>query len=355
MRPLTLLTLSLALAGTLSLSAPAAAEPGLVEDTTESLAAVDRVLARAAQRAADSVVQIHVERDNYGPKDLSPAEKAMRGIRGYVPPGYFARPDGPGTGVVVAPGLVATAMWTVDGKGSIEVAGPDGKRYPAERVGRDEGLRVALLRVEDGGALRPLPSTKQEVLPGRTLLLIGRNDQGAMTATRGIVSGLKRERGLAFTHSCRQSFGNTGGALVDLEGNLVGVAVRHDEKASQGQSSGVGFGARVGRLLPNLEALAQGKVIEAPPRAFLGIGLDQRYNGDGVRVGRIIDGTAAKEVGIRPGDVITVFNSVKIEHFQQLVEEILKLGVGAEIIVTVRRGEEEIDFTVKLGARPKGQ
>lgn len=349
MRLLTPLLLSLALAG------PALAAPDLTEDTSETLGALDRALAAAAQQAAPSVVQVHVSRPGYGPKDLSPAEKAMRGIRGYVPPGYFARPLGPASGVVVAPGLVATAMWVVDGKGTIEVSGPDGQRYPAERMGRDEGLRVVLLRVEDGGALKPLVQAQGSIKPGRTLILVGRNEQGSPTVTRGIVSGLARERGLAFTHSCRQSFGNTGGALVDLEGKLVGIAVRHDEKASQGQSSGVGFGARLERLLPNLADLASGKVIEAPPRAFLGIGLDQRHTGEGVRVGRVIEGTGAQQVGIKEGDVITVFNSVKIEHFAQLVEEILKLGVGAEIIVTVRRGEEELDFKVKLGARPEGQ
>lgn len=349
MRPLTPLLLTLALAG------PALAGPDVLEDTGQTLGAVDRVLARAARRAAPSVVQVHVSRPGYGPKDLSPAEKAMRGIRGYVPPGYFARPEGPASGVVVAPGLIATAIWAVDGKGTIEVSGPDGQRYPAERLGRDEGLEVALLRVHDEGALKPLAQTQGPIRSGRTLILVGRNDQGSPTVTRGIVSGLARERGLAFTHSCRQSFGNTGGALVDLEGNLVGIAVRHDEKASQGQSSGVGFGARLEKLLPNLNELAAGKVIEAPPRAFLGIGLDQRHTGEGVRVGRIIEGTGAEQVGIKEGDVITVFNSVKIEHFEQLVEEILKLGVGAEIIVTVRRGEEELDFKVKLGARPEGQ
>lgn len=349
MRPLTPLLLTLALAGS------AFASPDLVEDNQTTLGALDRALAAAAEKAAPSIVSVEVKRANYGPKDLSPAEKAMRGIRGYVPPGYFARPDGPGSGVVIAPGLVATAMWTIDGKDAVEVIGPDGKRYEAERVGRHEGYRVALLKVHDKGALQPLRRATSSVRTGRTLLLLGRSDQGSLTVTRGIVSGLKRERSMAFTHSCRTSFGNVGGALVDLEGNLLGVSVRHNEKASQGQASGVGFGARIESLLPDLAALAKGKVIEAPPRAFLGIGLDQRHTGEGVRVGRVIEGTAAQKVGIVPGDVIVVFNSVKIEHFAQLVEEILKLGVGAEIVVTVRRGQEELDYTVKLGVRPEDE
>ncbi|MGE0710942.1 MAG: S1C family serine protease [Planctomycetota bacterium] len=343
------------LALVLSAALAAQAAEGPTEDTSESLAALDRVLAAAAERAEASVVQVKVERNDYGPTQLSRAERAALGLQGYVPPNYFSRPEGPVTGVVIAPGLVATSMWNVEGEGAVSVIGPDGTRYAAERAGRDEALRVAVLRVKDQGALRPIAQADAAVATGRTLLLVGRSANNRATVTAGIVSGLKRERGAAFTHSCRTSFGNVGGALIDMEGRLVGVAVRHTNRASQGQASGVGFGAEVKRLAPNLEALAQGKVIPAPPRAFLGIGLDQAYTGEGVRVGRVIENTAAATAGVKSGDVITVFNSVKIEHFNQLVEEILKLAVGAEIVVTVKRGAEELDFKVKLGARPEDQ
>ncbi len=345
--PTLLLLLSLA-------SAPAWAAPS-AEDDIQTLEAMDRVQAAAAEKAAPSVVQITVERSPATKRELSQTDRMRLGLRGYVPNGYYARPDGPVTGVVIAPGLVATSEWNLAGEGAVEVTDHLGRTFSAERVGRDEALRVALLRVMDKGALKPLERSTHSIRPGRSLLLLARNPGGALTLTRGIVSGLSRERGAAFTHSCRTSYGNVGGALLDLEGNLLGVAVRHDDRARQGQSSGVGFGARLSRILPNLEALAKGEVIPAPPRAFLGIGLDQRYTGDGVRVGRVIEGTAAQKVGIRPGDVILVFNSVKIEHFNQLVEEILKLAVGTEIIVTVKRGDEEIDYTVQLGVRPEDQ
>ena len=344
--PTLLLLLSLA-------SAPAWAAPA--EDDVKTLEAMDRVQAAAAEKAAASVVMIKVERSPAAKRELSQTDRLRLGLRGYVPNGYYARPDGPVTGVVIAPGLVATSEWNLAGEGAVEVTDHLGRTFGAERVGRDEALRVALLRVADEGALKPLEASSQTVRPGRSLLLLARNELGALTLTRGIVSGLSRERGAAFTHSCRTSYGNVGGALLDLEGNLLGIAVRHDDRARQGQSSGVGFGARLARIIPNLELMAKGEVIPAPPRAFLGIGLDQRYSGEGVRVGRVIEGTAAQKVGIRPGDVILVFNSVKIEHFNQLVEEILKLAVGTEIIVTVKRGDEEIDYTVQLGVRPEDQ
>jgi serine protease DegS len=348
MRHLTLCILALT-----SLVTPTFA--GETEDDVASLEALDRVRAAVAEKAARSVVQIHVERSALANRSLSRADRMRMGLRGYVPPKYHARPDGPVTGVVIAPGLVATSTWNLAGDGSVKVTGPNGTSYAAERVGRDESLSVALLKVRDEGTLKPIGRSGARLGSGRLLLLVGRSAQNRPTVMRGIVSGLARERGAAFTHSCRTSYGNVGGALVDMEGNLVGVAVRHTNRARQGQSSGVGFGARVERITANLTAMAKGEVIPSPPRAFLGIGLDQRHTGAGVRVGRVIEKTAAQKVGIQKDDVILVFNSVKIEHFNQLVEEILKLGVGTEIVVTIQRAGKEIDFKVKLGTRPEDE
>ena len=100
--------------------------------------------------------------------------------------------------------------------------------------------------------------------------------------------------------------------------------------------------------------MSTGRVIETRPTAFLGISMDPRFEGPGVQVRAIVPGTGAEAAGMRAGDLILIFNSVEIKHFAQLVEEIQRLEVGTEIVITVRRSEgEELDFRVKLGARPK--
>ncbi len=325
--------------------------PAFAQEGSTGLTAVDTALSAAAERAARSVVSIEVERTNYGSRPLSSLEKRGLGVTGVYDPRYFTRPDAPCSGVVLGKDIVATSSWNVDGDGDVTVIDSEGTRYSAQRLGHDENLKVTLLRV-DGASLTPFETATGPMRVGRTLLLVGRTETNRPVVTRGIVSGLARLRGDAFTHSARTSYANVGGALVDLEGKLLGVCVRHNNRARQGQSSGVAFGARFDRILSNYANMAAGNSIPSRPTAFLGIGPDPRFPGPGVKIARIVEETAALRVGLKAGDVIKIFNSVELMDFSHLVEEIQKLEIGAEIVITVVRGDAEKDFQVKLGKRP---
>lgn len=347
LRGLVLTAALVALAGAPAQAAPEAASP--------ALEAADAAVTAAVERAAKSVVSVEVDVTRYGPRRLTAAERAALGVGAAYDPRYFAAPEGPVAGVVVGPGLIATATSALEGDGNVTVVSPSGKRYPARRVGRDDNVAVSLLAVEGaGGDLIPIQPAGGPPRIAQTLLLIARTQvENRPLVTRGIVAGLGRERGDAFTHSARTSFANTGGALVDLEGHLLGISVRHAARVPQGQASGVGYGAAWTRFRENVPQMARGEVIAARPTAFLGIGIDPSYTDLGVRVREVIEGTGAKEAGITAGDVIRIFNQVEIKHFAQLVEEIQKLEVGTEIVVTVKRKDEELDFRVKLGERPE--
>ena len=323
--------------------------------TGASLSATERVVEAAAQQALKSVVSVRVVR-SLGSTPLSPAERFRLGARRAFDLRYFARPDGPCSGVVLAPGLVATCEWNLEGEGAVTVLASDGTVLKAKRAGRDKGLGVIVLKVTDPqGKLKPIQISTQPIETGRTAILVGRSESNGPIFTRGMVSGLKRARGESLTHSAKTNYANAGGALVDLDGKLIALSVRHSHRARQGQNSGVGFGARHDRVMKVLPRLAKGEVIEPRPTAFMGIGLDIRYKGAGVRIRQIIKGTGAEAAGMKAGDVVTIFNSVKIEHVQQLIEEIQKLSVGTTIVITVKRDGKTIDYTVKLGARPKGK
>jgi S1-C subfamily serine protease len=332
----------------------ALAPPALAQEAPSAsarLSQVDQALQAAAERAGASIVRVEVERSQVGPRPLSARERRGMGVMGGYDPRYFSRPEGPCSGVVVGPGLIATSLWNLEGNGEVVVVDAGGQRHAARRVGRDEALRVGLLAVD--AKLTPIAvAPSSELVVGRTALLVASTEGGAPLVTRGIVSGLGRLRGDAFTHSARTSFANVGGAIVDLEGRLLGISVRHGARVRQGQSSGVGFGAPADKLLPNLDSLAEGRVIPPRPTAFLGIGPDPRFPGPGVKIARIVADSAAAGVGLQAGDIITVFNSVELLEFGHLVEEIQKLEVGAEIVISVRRGDKQHDFQVKLGERP---
>lgn len=326
---------------------------GAQETTEKSLEAVDVAAAHATQKAARSIVLLEVDHSRSAGAPLSAADRMRLGVRRSFDPRYFTRPEGPVSAVVIGPGLLATSMWNVVGDGSISVTTSDGTKLVATRAGRDENLRVTLLKVSDPDQkLVPIQASSASVAVGRTVFLVARTAVNAPHVTRGIVSGLRRERGDAFTHSAKTSFANSGGALVDLEGNLLGICVRHSDRSRQGQSSGVAFGARLTRVKAKLADLVAGKVIKKRPTAFLGIQMDTRFGGEGVKINKIIEGTGAKAAGIQDNDVITVFNNVKIKHFTQLVAEIQQLEVGKKIVITVKRGDQEMDYTVVLGARP---
>ncbi len=360
------MTARLALLAALALLAPGAraqeARPRAPEAARQGgpapLEALDIMAARLVEAVAPSVVQITVERAAAQVRPLTQAERAGLGVTGNYDPRYFARPESTSSGVVVAPGIVATATWNLEGAGDVTVISASGARHPARRLGRDENLDVALLALDDpeGKALPALPRATRPAAVAQFLLLVGRTDEGSPLVTRGIVSGLQRYRGDAFAHSARTSYQNLGGALVDLDGRLVGISVRHSDRSRQGQSSGVGFGALVSDLEAVSQRLIAGEVVQRRQTPFLGISADPApSDGSGVRIAQIVANTAAAKAGIRAGDKIKIFNQVELRDFAHLRDEIEKLSVGVEIVITIVRGAEELDIRVTLGARPRGE
>jgi S1-C subfamily serine protease len=332
----------------------ALAAPAAQAQSPTPLEALDRVTESISRDVQDSVVLIECERSGLAPRQLTQMERMGLGVNGPYDERFFSRPEGPCSGVVLGERLVATSAWNLDGEGAVTVVGPDGTRYPARRVGRDENLSVSLLEVE-----RPIFGTQPMtyipgsfgLAPGRFVFLVARTADNSPLVTRGIVSGMDRHRGDSFAHSARTNYASAGGALVDLDGNLVGISVRHTDRTRQLQNSGVGFGAPAPNLHEVLPRLAQGEVIPRRQTPFLGIQADINATGDGVRIQRVLPDTAAAAAGIEDGDWIRIFNQVEIKTFNQLREEIQSLAIGTEIVVTVVRGEETLDIRVKLGGR----
>jgi S1-C subfamily serine protease len=336
------------------LAAPAALAQSAPPEPPGALTALDAfdvVTSKVIEQVASSVVLIEVERAAAPSRRLTAQELMMLGLGNAYPDRYFTRPEGPCTGVVVGPKLIATSCWNVEGEGAVHVLTSDGARHAARRLGRDENLDVALLEVDAEG-LVPLRVAPEAPVVGRFVFLVARTAQNGPYVTEGIVAGLGRHRGDSFAHSARTSYQNVGGALVDLEGRLLGIAVRHTDRARQGQSSGVGFGAPALVVQRQLTPMAAGQVVVRRKTPFLGIQGDPGDEDEGgVKIGAIVPGGAAAAIGLQPGDVILVFNSVAVLNFMQLREEIMQLEVGATIVITIRRGDQELDLTVKLGER----
>ena len=345
----------LALGCVAALAAPAFAQSEVStgdRSALSPLSALDEVAERVVAKVSPAVVLLEVEHTSYGPRRLTRGERAGLGVTGRYDERYFTRPEGPASGVVVGADLIATASFNIEGEGSITVITPDGRRLEGQRLGRDENMDLALVKTNQPLRIEPLARSSRSLVPGRFLYLIGRTEANAPIVTTGIISGLERYRGDAFAHSCRTSYSNVGGALVDMDGKLVGFSVRHSNRVRQGQNSGVGFGATFDQLTESQERLVAGEVIPRRKTPFLGIQADIRATeGPGVRIDRVIDGTAAATAGIKAGDWIKIFNQVEITSFTQLREEIQSLAIGTEIVITIVRDGEEQDIRVELGGR----
>jgi S1-C subfamily serine protease len=328
-----------------------------------TLEALQQSVQSAAAKIAQSVVLVYVDRDAASDKPLTNMEKRRLGLLSRRPSaGYFKRPSGPTTGVVVAKdGVILTSGFNVSGKiKKIWVVTADGKKRAAKLLGRDPNIDICAIKVTDSsGLVVPQMGDSKNIVPGRFAVLVSRSEGSKdSNITFGIISAVKRERQNAFQIQCRMNYGNVGGAVIDLQGRLLGISARLSNRTIIGQNSGVGFAAPMHKIKKIYSTIVAGKDIPKVKTPFMGIqgSRDAPKKGQkGVKIIKVLDGTAAAKAGLKDGDVIKIFNGVEVNDFQTLAEEIRKLSVGDKILVAVARGDWQKDIIIVLGERAEGQ
>lgn len=335
-------------------AAPASAEERTVMDQLSDL------YTSAAEQVAPSVVLIEVEREPGSEKAVEPMSDPFGPIRNT---NYFLRPEAGVSGFVIdQEGFILTSNYNVTGGTvtSVTVILPDGSRHKAAVLGRHENWDIALLKIEPVQGLHALEPRKEAPALGSTSLLVGRSSNaGDYNVTAGVVSALSRLNTSALQVSCRMNYGNTGGAVVDLQGRLLGMAVHIRPNNRSGLNTGVGFAAPASKIMEVLPELKEGKVwkrtesgISGGP--FLGVGQAQQQpeNCPGVQIDRVIPGSSAEDLGLRPGDVILTMSGNKITTWMEVMRAIRKLKVGDELKITWLRGKEEMSGAAILKERP---
>ncbi|MCU0723795.1 MAG: trypsin-like peptidase domain-containing protein [Planctomycetes bacterium] len=330
----------------------------------DPLGALGAAFGAAAAKAGPAVVQVVCDREG----DLPPGDNT-RGQTEIPAPlvakyqetlHLFARPEGPASGVVVDPdGYVLTSLYNLlGGLKAVRVVLPDGRALPARVLGRDPSKDVALLKVEATG-LAALPvSADVRATPGQFALTLGRGaSPSELTVNTGVVSALIRFRGDAIQTSARVNYGNSGGALVDLDGRLLGIIARvgHDPERSRsaGINSGVGFAAPAQGLAGVLEKLKRGENIPERPSAFLGIRFDPSYaEAKGARIEYVYKDYPGYRAGLKPGDVLLNFDHVDIEGRGDLMFVIQQCEPGQRVTYSIVRGEKDMDLESVLSPRP---
>jgi len=269
-----------------------------------------------------------------------------------------------GSGVIVsAEGYILTNHHVVDGADEIEVALTDGRKANAKVVGSDPETDLAVLKV----TLKDLPAITlgriENVKVGDVVLAIGNPFGVGQTVTMGIVSALGRSHlGINTFENFIQTDaainpGNSGGALVDAQGNLLGINTAIYSRS--GGSLGIGFAIPVSTAKQVMESIiSTGSVTrgwigvepqDLTPEIAESFGLEAK---EGALIAAVVQGGPADKAGVKPGDVLVSVDNQSISDTTALLNAIAQLKPGAEVKMKVIRRGKPAELTVTIGKRP---
>ncbi len=252
-------------------------------------------------------------------------------------------------------GHVVTNQHVVDGAGSVSVTFWNGARYKASVVGTDPSTDLAVLKVDaPSSVLHPLSlGDSGSVQVGQPVVAIGSPFGLEESVTAGIVSALHREmtapNNFTITDSIQTdaaiNHGNSGGPLLDLNGNVIGVTSQIE--SDSGGNDGVGFAIPSDTVKSIVSQLVSTGGVE---HAYLGVAVATGANG--VRLTEVRSGTPADKAGLQTGDVITAIDGTKVSHAAELSSAIDARHPGDAVHLTFTRDGKTKTATVTLANRP---
>ncbi len=273
--------------------------------------------------------------------------------------------SGLGSGVIISEdGYIVTNNHVVDGADKLEVLFNDNSSYDAKIIGTDEASDLALIKV-DAKNLTPITFGDSETVKiGEWVLAVGNPFGFNSTVTAGIVSA--KARSLGQNHKGNLSIesfiqtdaalnpGNSGGALVNLKGELIGI--NSAIYSNTGSYSGFSFAIPTTIVKKVMADIRQYGTVQ---RAVLGASvreLDSKIAKEkditavksGLLIASVNDMSTAKELGLQEDDVITAINGVNVANHAQLVEQLNKFRPGDKVTVTYYRNNKKIEKTATL-------
>ena len=276
---------------------------------------------------------------------------------------------GEGTGFVISSdGYILTNYHVVQNADQVKVGFRDGTEDTAEVVGTDPSIDLALLKISKNG-LTPLPLGDSESLRvGEWVIAIGNPLDFEQTVTVGVLSAKNRRvplptldrRGLVtfLQTDAAINFGNSGGPLMDIDGNVVGI---NTAIARQNLAEGIGFALPINQARRVIDQLRDFGEVK---RGYIGInmniaGIDrdaQEYLGLPDRNGVIIDSVTsdspAERAGLKPFDVIREVDGDLIEDNDELIAKISSYMPGEKVELEIFREGRTLTKRATLGERP---
>ena len=272
---------------------------------------------------------------------------------------------GLGSGVIVSPeGYLLTNNHVVAGADDIEVKLADGREAKATVIGTDPDTDVAVLKIN----LDRLPAitfgATDDLQVGDVVLAIGNPFGVGQTVTSGIVSALGRDQlGINTFENFIQTDaainpGNSGGALVDTNGNLLGINTAIYSRS--GGSMGIGFAIPATTARQVMESLIKDGQVR---RGWIGVEprdltpeIAQTLNlpiKQGVLITGVLQSGPASAGGVRPGDVVVKVGDKRVTTTVQLLNAVAALTPDKQAVIQVQRGDRQLDLNVTVAQRSR--
>ena len=307
-------------------------------------------------------------------KQMSPAEVYAQnvastvGITTAVTTNYFGfttTSAAAGSGFVLSDdGYILTNYHVVEDSTSIKVSMYDGSSYDAQLIGYDESNDIAVLKVDAENLSPVVLGDSGNLNVGDTVVAIG-NPLGELTfsLTAGVVSALDREVTLSgnvtmelIQTDCAINSGNSGGALFNLYGEVIGITnAKYSSSGSGASIDNIGFAIPINSVMNIVESIIEKGYIAKP---YIGVSVTsvssetQSYGlPKGAAVKAISEDSPAEKAGLQINDIITEANGTTIESSDDLVRLVGDLYNGAELKLTVYRQGETLELTVTVGEK----
>lgn len=271
-----------------------------------------------------------------------------------------------GSGFIIsADGYILTNHHVIEDSNSVTVTMYDGTTYDAEIVGYDESNDIAVLKIDAKDLPPVILGDSDNLNVGDSVIAIG-NPLGELTfsLTSGCVSAKDRKVTLSggLTMDLIQTdaainSGNSGGALFNLHGEVVGVTNAKYSSSSSSQASidNIGFAIPINTILPIVESIIEKGYVSKP---YIGVSVgnvsqeSQLYGlPKGGAIVEITEGSPAEEAGLQVGDIVTAVGGSEITSSDDLVRVVRAAKVGDELKLTVYRQGQTVELTVTVAEK----
>lgn len=318
------------------------------EAAGRAMPAVVNILTSKTSREAHPILKDPFFRRFFG--DRLPPEEQMSSL---------------GSGVIVSgEGYIITNFHVVEGADRIEVGLADGRKVAARIVGTDPETDLAVLRIGERNLPVMVLGQPDNARVGDVVLAIGNPFGVGQTVTMGIISALGRNNlHINLYENFIQTdaainFGNSGGALVDIHGNLLGI--NSAIYSQTGGSIGIGFAIPVSTARTVLESIIKhGQVVrgwigiesqDITPELADSFGLGRQ---SGAIIAGVVRNGPADRAGVRPGDILLAVEGQNVKNTGEMLNLIAQLAPGAKARLKLLRQNRESTVDVTVGKRPR--